>query len=620
MSAIFGIWHFDDKEIREIHIERMKESLLSYGKDDQDVEIDKSIALGSCLHKLSIPSQEENLIIKHENIILVADAHIYNRDELINDHKLTNHQNLSNQKLLLLAYLKWGKDCPIYINGDFTMAIWEKDKHQLTLIRDHLGVRPLYYFHNDSVFVFSTDYRSILSLPFVPKKLDESILFKLLSNSNKMEAESTYYDGIKRVPQAHVFTVSNKDIAKKKYWSPGSGQKISYNTENEYFKALTDLVSDAISRRIKSSDLKIGAQMSGGLDSSVIAIMANRDLKKQNKKLPLFSWSPSFKVFEKQQRDERQFIEDVCNQEKLSCSYYDAVNNSKDIDKIRAIELSETAPFYQELDYMKSEGVRLILSGWGGDQGISHRANLFELFVHGYFKLFFQESLLLSEKSPLKLGKIILSNTIMKFIKLKSDNVSSKVDPINLTKEEFYDRMITSSKKNLHYFNLNPIKHLESGNIQTRTELSAWLGAEYNVQYLFPFLDYRVIDFAMSIPKHMFYKNGINRYVFRKAFEEILPRELCYYVPKDDVARLTYYIDHVKNDGSEKLILNEKLNRELFAPYISFDKVQNLQNLIEQQDNDLGKLQFKKRMHILYNLQKIIKQAENNGLIKERQE
>lgn len=612
MSAIFGIWNLDGSLINKNQINKMKDTLTQYGRDSQDIYIDKNIALGSCLNKISIYSQNELPIQRKEEIIFVADAQVYNRDELIYDHRLTDNAKISNNELILAAYQKWGEDCPKYLNGDFAFAIWECQKQQLLIVRDHLGVRPLYYFYNQNTFAFATDYRALLALPFVDKQINEVKLYALLSNTYHIDPEATYFEQIQRLPQAHTLRVNLKGMQKQKYWTPGGGEKILFGTETEYIQALYSLVEDAIKKRLHSTEQQFGAELSGGLDSSVITVLAARELKKENKELPLFSWGPSFELFAKQPRDERIFIEMICQQEGLECRYYNPHKPlaKKMADSAMPMDGGSGDIFIHEFEEMREQGVRLILTGWGGDQGISHRANLKELFFIRDWRHFIKEACYSAQGSPWRLVKLIISSTIRPLFSPFGYFGHIFAKNSSIVRSQFAKKVKGKCKRDVLYFTMDPVKHLESGNIQTRTELTAWVGADYNVQHVFPFLDYRVVDFAMSIPRHMFYKNGINRYAYRKAFEKILPPELCYYTPKDDIARITYFFEKRKNEEQESL--EGKLDRELFAQYLDFAKLKELINGLKEEDRQT-KHKIRQQIQICYSIQNAIDKAKKEA-------
>lgn len=613
MSAIFGIWKLSGGSINGDHACKMKDILTPYGLDAQDTYIEGNIVLGSCLNKISIYSQKDIPIHSEQNgqIVLVADAQIYNRDELIYDYKLTDHKDISNNELIRAAYEKWGEDCPKYINGDFAFAIWENNK--LIVVRDHLGVRPLYYYYNEAIFVFATDYRAILALPFVPKGVNEKMLYNILINHDILRKENTHFEGIYSLLPSHTLKIGKDGITLKKYWTPGSGKKIIYNTEEEYFKALYDMVSKAIKIRITNTNVKIGGQLSGGLDSAVIDILANRELKKENKELSaLFTWAPSFEVYERQERDERKFIEQICEREGFECTYFDIGQAlaTDDIDKIKAVDAGQLFAMTHEVESVSSKDIRLMLSGWGGDQGISHGANLFELFVHREWRYYFKEIRSLSQGSSFRFLKLIISSTVLSLLSHLGYLSFNKNDLVHIDNKDFRKSMKKYKTRTIKYSAIDPVKRMESGEIQIRTEISAWLGADYNVQYLFPFLDYHLVDFAMSTPRHMFYKNRVNRYIFRKTFEEILPKDLCYYIPKDDIARCTYRKSKINDIEKANKLLEKKLSKTMFSRYLDFNKTRELISRLKKKENIPQEHRLRMLLEFFYNIQKLIAAAE----------
>jgi len=617
MSAIFGIWNLNGSPINKVHADKMKEILTYYGMDIQDTYIHTNFVFGCCLNKINNFSQNDNPIFLDQNkeIVLVADALIYNRNELIKFLNLTENKNISNNELILLAYKKWGKDCPKYINGDFTFAIWDNNK--ITIVRDHIGIRPLYYYFDGSIFVFASDYRAILALPFVPKKINEKMIYNILINNEFRKNENTYFDGIFSLLPAHTLLIEKTGLLFHKYWTPGLEEKIKYSNEEEYFNALYDIVANAIKIRITNNNVDIGSEISGGLDSSVVTILANRELKKENRELSaLFSWSPSFCTYEKQERDERVFIENICKNEKLDCTFFDINEalNSYNKGKITAVDTGQLFALTKETEVMGSKNIRLMLSGWGGDQGISHKANLFELYINKEWRCFFKEARFLSKGSIFKFMKIVLANSVFILVRNINYFFIKKKYIDNVENISFYKSFQKYRKKPNKYQSFNLVNRLESGEIQTRTELSAWLGAEYNVQYLFPFLDYHVIDFALSIPTNMFFKNGINRYIFRKAFERILPYELCYYVHKDDIARCTYRRSVVKNIETASELLEQCLNEKIFSKYLDFDKTRILINRLKKNEDIQKEHKLKTLLEFLYNIQKLLEAAEKDAL------
>lgn len=609
MSAVFGILHLTGRQVDAHHLQIMQTKLKHYGSGNQASMLDKNIGLGCCLDTSISQLLSDVPLYDQENIIVFGDVLIYNRTELT--AQLTDNIQITTHALLLAAYKKWGIDCPKYINGDFVFAIWEKQSRRLFIFRDHLGVRPLYYFYNGVSFAFATDFRALLALPFVGRQLDEVILYATITNTYHIDPEATYFVQIKRLPQAHLLKVDAHGMYKQKYWTPGA-RKIIFGTEVDYVRAMYDLVADAVKIRV-ANRARMGAEISGGLDSSVVTILANRELKKENKQLVLFSWSPPYDLVDKQPGDERQLIELVCKQEGFSCQYYDPrIPLAENINQI--LPQFENGDLLQhEYQHMTAQGVKLILTGWGGDQAISHRTNMYALFVNGYVRHFWEEAKHLAKGSRRRLFKIVIANTVFRLFDPYNYFGNPNKGIPGIVNQKFADKLKRHCQKDILYFSCNPVKHIESGNIQTRTEMTAWLGAYHNVQHVYPFLDYRVVDFAMSIPRHLYLKHGVNRYIFRKAFAPILPPEVCGFLSKNDIAKFMYGLDTIAEMAGKLRLTANQLQRDLFSAYIDWNKLEKIL-YSPMLSADLGFYVYTLfKIHPCYYIQQILAEADRDS-------
>jgi asparagine synthase (glutamine-hydrolysing) len=133
---------------------------------------------------------------------------------------------------------------------------------------------------------------------------------------------------------------------------------------------------------------------------------------------------------------------------------------------------------------------------------------------------------------------------------------------------------------------------------------------KYSVQHLFPYLDYRVVDFAMSVPRRLYYKEGMNRYLFRKAFENLLPEKLCYYTYKDDIARCTYFGETTKQRWETTRDTGKRLDRERFAPYIDWDRLEKLLDSPDCREDLRSNHLLSKKIRVCDLLQRMVAEAE----------
>ncbi len=566
MSAVFGIWQLDGLPVDLSHIRLMMDRLRPYGRRAQRIHADGSLALGCCLDGLSRHTQAEQAVFvdREADRVIAADALVYNRESLLRELHPAGGRNPSDPELILGAYRKWGKNCPRHINGDFAFVLWEKASQRLILARDHLGVRPLFFFHRPAVFVFASDLDAILALPYVPKTPDEGKLYAVLCNEIVLDPVHTGFAQVKKLEQAHILEVAGGQLTKYRYWS-FCAKKGKDKTEEQYSQEVFEIVRDAVRIRLEAIGDGAGAQLSGGLDSSVVVALANRELQKINYRMPLFSWSPDFEAVAMLERDERRLVELPCRQEGLSCRYFDPFLPGEE---------GPLYPLEQEQRWMVRQGVRYVLSGWGGDQGISHRANLYELWVNGYFSAFLQEAAAAAGGSPLKFLRVLLGSTVFSSVRRRNFTGDLPRNHWDVVRKPGVKAMKKSHPKKRLYFNIDLRKHIESGNIQTRTELSAQKGAESDIRYVFPLLDFRVVDLAVSMPTPIFLKRGINRYVYRKAFAGILPKEICDYAHKDDPARMEFGEKSADAECEALAQRMGKLDRGLFSAYLNFSEVE----------------------------------------------
>ena len=571
MGAIFGIWNRKGDPVDPQGPVSMRDALDGYGSPCGEPVLRGDIALGCSCSSLSNQIQPNRIEFSGEkrDVVLVADARIYNRDDLLNECGLSERKDISDSEIMMAAYLRWGEKAPLHVNGDFSFAVYDHHKEELRLFSDHLGIRPIFYYENADTFVFATDYHAILSLGSVPRRVNGAAVYRVISSDHVSLPEETHFDGLYKVPQAHFIHVNKFSSRKVKYWTPGrNGLRVPEN-EEECAREIRDLMNNAVQIRTNVITEPIATDLSGGLDSSAITIFAARHLRQQDKKPVCFCWAPSFDLVPEQPRDERVLVEKVCEQEGLMCDYFSVENQS---ELARIFQESGGGVIEEELRVLKNKGVRAVFSGWGGDQGITHRTNLFELRVNGYYRAFFSEVREMSRGSILRAAKLLLRNSgIGECLDRIFDRDRMGLD--HAIRPEMRRKYKARFGRDQLQFNRDLLQHLESGNIQSRTHLCAGLSSRYGMEYLFPFLDYRLIDYAFSLPRYLFFKHGINRYIARKALTGVLPEEVRIYAPKDDVVRCSYFGVQKDNSDHPGLISTEGIQKSLFDPFIDFDQL-----------------------------------------------
>ena len=191
---------------------------------------------------------------------------------------IENIEKVSDSYFILKSYEKWGEKCPEHLLGDFAFAIWDENEDKLFCARDHIGVKPFYYYLDDDMFVFGTEIKALFNVPSIPYKLNERIIaqFLMVSNNNK----STFYKNIFSFTPACSLTINKKLSKKRKYWELDPKSHIILDSEEDYINTFRDIFAESVNCRLRSA-YPIGFQLSGGLDSSSVFCMAKKILNQK---------------------------------------------------------------------------------------------------------------------------------------------------------------------------------------------------------------------------------------------------------------------------------------------------------------------------------------------------
>lgn len=608
MSGIYGFWNTVNKaDLCQNDIIKLSLWNKAYGNVTEESYMQDHFVLGCSYEKVSHMAVKSTPVLRRDGRYAVIDALLYNREELMEKGQFTGA--FSDEELLWAYVEKFGMDSLKDINGDFSGAIYDEHENRLTLFRDHMGVRPLFYFADDKCVAFSTDMRGLLAMDMVDSAIDEKWLWSTVVTGEAMRMENTEFAHILCVRPATYIQFSFRDkglqIDKECYWRLGS-KKIRLSSEAAYIEQMRRLITDSVKRRLEVTSGQVGAELSGGLDSGVIDILINR----MGRPCTYFSWSMSPEKVPFAKDDERIIIEDICRQEGITCNYGETIwplgEQSIIAKKMRQIgmepDMNEGVsrryvfpPYINTLEiseagqFVNRSGARVVFTGHGGDEGVSHRCNVYEMFYHKeyYHYLRYMWSTTHGQKHRVyKTLKRCYDNITKTGRELKSPFSSSWTSK-DLLKVDFYEKYNNRLGEALT-FAYDPIAYIENGGSRNRLEVTALLGAYSGVRYLVPYLDYRVIDYAVSIPRHMYKKKGKNRYIFREAFKDIMPKSLYTVTTKQSnswsnvVKQPRENQDYVK----QKTGLLDMLDRTYWKQYLDFEKIEKWAKKEEQNDKD----------------------------------
>lgn len=594
MSAIFGCYMRDNMHCdADSTIMPMAVWNRPYGNSAEDIYAGFGVFLGCCVESISDSHVQNSPILKYAGYYAVIDAILYNRRELINEFGISEDE--PDAQILLSIITGHGPESLKDVNGDFSGAIYSEKEQKLILFRDHMGIRPLYYYSDERCVAFSTDLRGLTACPQVNTKVSETWIYDTVFGYDADMIDNTPYERVKCVAPATYLSFDLKTglVTCKKYWSLGR-HKIRKNTDKEYILGMRELIEDSVKRRLDAVSGLVGAELSGGLDSGVIDILINR----AGRECVYYSWSYDPSEVEFAENDERLIINDICKQENITCNFthYSSQYESKMAEAMKKAGIpvaqdgspdfrfaflpsANTYAIINGAQFVKERGASVLFTGHGGDEGVSHRAIAYEMYYHHEYYHFLRHIWSLTRKKNRFFTAI--KNVYRVISTSKKD---AKEEYLNwfsspeLLQESFAIKMKKSKKRKGLDFSYDPVAYIESGGSRNRLDNMAIFGAYSGIRYMIPFLDYRVIDYAVSIPRYLFFKGNVRRYIYREAFKDIMPKSLYKVNIKEDTS--VRNIKAKESDFSQyakrRAEIIGNLNREYWSKYLNFEKIDEL--------------------------------------------
>ncbi len=538
----------------------MNTALSYWNSDDEGIWSNDFLSLG---HKMlwSTPQSKIEHLPRiqdsgNQTFVITIDVRLDNREILVKQLNMIDIpiDEITDSEIVLAAYQKWNKECPKYLLGDFVFAIWDKNKQQLFCVRDHVGIKSFYYYLSDDLFVFSNDIRGVIGHPEVSKNYnDRSITMFLSGDFGFYDENDTFFSEIQKLEAATSITITLDDSLKSIYWKTDNIPAVQYNTYEEYVEKLRELLLDAIQVRLRTS-YPVASHLSGGLDSSSIAILAARELKKRNQILYAFNWIETPIENKDSCYPEWGFAIQLAKHEnikqkhiKLTAEFMSEMYDNIDITT------DDTSFYFGEYlvrDEAEKYKVRTLLSGWGGDELISYNgyAYISGLFRQGHFIKGIKNIYALYKYDN---KKYIYLRTIKKSLNELVYSFFSKhtiglyqgekleFDPFEFTQDDF----LPSAKEYIFQdFNCSAGVHntqialFNNGHILQRIENWSSSAIEKKIEYSYPLLDKRIVEFALTVPEDLFaYKDGHKRYFFRSAISCFLPKNIVWAVKNADL-------------------------------------------------------------------------------------
>ena len=280
-------------------IEAMRDTMTHRGPDDAGLWLNDEGSVGLAHRRLSIidlsPNGHQPMTNEDGSIWLVFNGEIYNFQELRDELQKAGHtfRSITDTEVIIHAYEEWGLASVKRLRGMFSYALWDSRCKRLFLARDRLGIKPLFYWHQNGNLTFASELKAIRIDPQVRLTLDESAIYDFFTYRYIPTPKSIYED-VKKLPPAHYAVFEDGQLTLTQYWDPGFSSTAAVSEEDAI--ALVRYKLEEVTQLHMIADVPVGVMLSGGLDSSTLLALATRSSPQPLPTVPEPMNSPGIRV------------------------------------------------------------------------------------------------------------------------------------------------------------------------------------------------------------------------------------------------------------------------------------------------------------------------------------
>ena len=530
MCGICGIYNLHDKrKIEEKVVDNMLRAIRHRGPDGENKTVNDRVALGfNRLSFLDLTGGMQPFFNEDSTISMVCNGEIFNYQELRAELMEKGHtfRTKTDVEVCLHLYEEYGNDFAVKLNGQFAIAIYDAKNEQMLLIRDQIGICPLFYTVADGRVIFASEIKGILEYPGIERKLNLKAVDQLM-NYPGVVSPNTFFKGIHSLEAGHMLLIKpEQEIKNLEYWD------LIYNPEEEdkgeayYVENLRELMKKAISRRL-IADVPIGFYVSGGLDSSVVACYIGKFLLNS-----YYSFSAEIGSGDLDESQYQKIVRECVQSTHYSTKVAEEEiwnNLSKVIYHAEsAVKESYDVAAYLLSDLVSKSPAKAVLTGQGSDEFfygyVGYMVDLFRNMQKGQMS-----------KEECEINERLWGDPYFRYERNHPE--------IRKVHEQLYSADVRGEINNFSAWATSPInvKRVEGLSSQKRRSyidyklrLSDHLLGEHGDRMFFshsvegrhPFLDSELLAFVTTIPDKYKLKGANEKYILKKAGEGIVPNEI----------------------------------------------------------------------------------------------
>ncbi|MBV5273282.1 MAG: hypothetical protein JZU52_06445 [Lamprocystis purpurea] len=542
MTGLAGVFFRDGRCASPAELKGPLAAVVARGLDPPTIQVDGPCGVGIASRPTTPEEAQfpQPAIDRQSGVLVVLDGRLDDPERLTGYHCEApgNKIDHSDAQRVLRAYLHLGAAFAARLIGDYALAIWDPRCQQLICVRDALGIRPLYYAISRDRFVFGSNVRSVLSWPGVPNTPNLGMLGEYLAFAF-CSRDETLYTAVRRLPPAHLLIITRSQVSITRYWDIDPHYRIRYRDPDDYTQHFQTLFRQAVSDRLRGVG-PVGVSLSGGLDSSAVAGVAQQVLDADEPGTRLRAYSMTYPG---EDCDETPFIAAVAERWRLSSRHIpwtcfasypwaDQAAAYRDIPEYPSD--TRTTPLYQGAS---ADGVSVLLTGEGGDywqsgSSLPHSHLLEALDLTGLIRELRCEAGYTGYLNALRLlaGGFLWRVTpgqLRQWLESRRRRTPSTsvlsprfIEDIGLEHRlhcgDCAGRFSDASQWQIAKFGL-------SGIVSHFYEMIERSAAYHGMELRHPFLDRRLIEFSVAIPDHIRRRGCINRHLLRQAMADVYP-------------------------------------------------------------------------------------------------
>lgn len=496
-----------------------------------------------CAHRFNTPQSVDAVqpvISVDDRFRLVFDGRLDNREQLCQLIDRQYDETITDEDLLADAWQAFGPAIGQHLIGDFAIAVLNAVTHDAFLIRDQMGIRPLFYAENPEYVAFASAQPVLMALPWVDQSPDEQWLADFLTITNASKSRC-YQRGVSALPPAHHAEITRNTIRTRQYFTFRNDGDMPARSDEAYVRGFKELLFQAVQCRLRRYG-PLATEMSGGLDSTSVAAIAatlepETELQAYSHLMPDENLGEVFPF-----SDERDFV-------KIATSHYRNIRHHPIYSRGRGIVSSlrramrahggpqhfDITVFGDEtFEKLQASDTRSILSGFGGDEAASsHGAGIYEDLIgrkawRDVWREIQTEDGLLIRKLVKLFAMRFLTRRYLRGYRRRRYQPPNPFLELGWLKENGYPARQTDNPDRLNCGTMREreLYAVTSVGAALRIRDSAIGAASYGVDYRYPMLDIRLIQYCLDLPPQQKRRDGVQRRMLRLATQGILPDPL----------------------------------------------------------------------------------------------